>query len=365
MERLHRAQVGDDDDDDNEDDDDDDDDDRAKRKTNTEAHLEWGTHEPFEVIAGKESGVGITETGAMAALNTVLACQKLGYPWVQWNSFTKRAEYLYCKSGFKNKFETAWTEYQEQKGVQDDLAASFLAEGGRAALGGGQPSQAQKDAAAQQEIEAERKTADEKKAAAVAKQKEAQAAAKLKAEEEKKAEEAAKQQEAAVKAQAKPAAGGGKRRRGGGGGTTTPPPEPAGDDGAPDPKQAKRDAKKKLDDFRTLISLYGQELTSGKMILRNIDSVASWDSLADEKLSGDLRRAVDALETTSTTNALVAQLVTQKFDVVRASVGEAEFDKQIDPITSMLKPKVDKLNAEVDSLNQMHALLMLKAQGSK
>ena len=129
VERLHRAQVGDDDDDD-------DDDDGTKRKTNTEAHLEWGTHEPFEVIAGKESGVGITETGAMAALNTVLACQKLGYPWVQWNSFTKRAEYLYCKSGFKNKFETAWTEYQGQKGVQDDLATSFLAEGGRAAARG-------------------------------------------------------------------------------------------------------------------------------------------------------------------------------------------------------------------------------------
>ena len=222
-------------------------------------------------------------------------------------------------------------------------------------MGAGQPSQ-EKNAA---------DAADAKKAATDAKQKEAEAkqeaeaAAKLKKAEEKKAADAAKK---AATAASGGAAKGTKRTRGV---AATPTPPEAAPDDAPDPKQAKRDAKKKLDDFRTLISLYGQELTSGKMILRNIGTVASWDSLADEKLSGDLRRAVDALETTSTTNALVAQLVTQKLDVVRASVGEAEFDKQIDPITSMLKPKVDKLNAEVDSLNQMHALLMLKAQGSK
>ncbi|CAK0803169.1 unnamed protein product, partial [Prorocentrum cordatum] len=307
---------------------------RSKRKTNTEAHLEWGTHEPFEVIAGKGSGVGITETGAMAALNTVLACQKLGYPWAQWNSFTKRAEYLYCKSGFKNKFETAWTQCQEQTGVQ-----------------------AQTGAVAQQESEAKQQAADEKKAAAVAKQKEVEATKANEAEEKQ-----AKAAEAKAKAAVKAAARSTKRTRGDRGGTATPPPEPAGDD-APHPKQAKKDAKKKLDDFRTLISLYGQELTSGKMILRNIGTVASWEPLADERMSGDLRRAVEALENTSTTNALVAQLVTQKFDAVRAYVGEADFDKQIDQITSILKPKVDKLNAEVDALNQMHALVVKKAQG--
>ncbi|CAK0903593.1 unnamed protein product [Prorocentrum cordatum] len=304
---------------------------KSKRKTNTEAHLEWGTHEPFEVIAGKESGVGITETGAMAALNTVLACQKLGCPWAQWNSFTKRAEYLYCKSGFKNKFETAWAQCQEQTGVQDDLALDFL--------------KAQTGAAAQQQSEAKQQAADEKKAAAVAKQKEAEAK-KAKEAEEKQAKEA----EAKAKAAAKAAARGTKRTRGDRGGTATPPPEPAGDD-APHPKQAKKDAKKKLDDFRTLISLYGQELTSGKMILRNIGPVASWEPLADERMSGDLRRAVEALENTSTTNALVAQL--------------ADFDKQIDQISSILRPKVDRLNAEVDALNQMHALVVKKAQGGQ
>ena len=96
------------------------------------------------------------------------------------------------------------------------------------------------------------------------------------------------------------------------------------------------------------------------MILRNIGTVASWDSLADEKLSGDLRRAVDALENTSTTNALVAQLVAQKFDVVRANIGEADFDKQIDTITAIVKPKVEKLQVEVDALNQMHAIQVLR-----
>ncbi|CAK0863787.1 unnamed protein product [Prorocentrum cordatum] len=306
--------------------------------------LEW-VDKQWNVIAGKESGVGITETGAMAALNTVLACQKLGYPWVQWNSFTKRAEYLYCKSGFKNKFETAWTQYQEQTGVQDDLALDFLKGGGTTRWA--------------QESEAKQQAADEKKAADVAKQKEAEATKANEAEEKQ-----AKAAEAKAKAAVKAAARSTKRTRGDRGGTATPPPEPAGDD-APHPKQAKKDAKKKLDDFRTLISLYGQELTSGKMILRNIGTVASWEPLADERMSGDLRRAVEALENTSTTNALAAQLVTQKFDAVRAYVGEADFDKQIDQITSILKPKVDKLNAEVDALNQMHALVVKKAQGGR
>ncbi|CAK0892570.1 unnamed protein product, partial [Prorocentrum cordatum] len=57
---------------------------------------------------------------------------------------------------------------------------------------------------------------------------------------------------------------------------------------------------------------------------------------------------------------LLSQLATQTFDVVRTNVGEAEFDKLIEPIASLVKPRAEKVNAEVDALNQMHALLLMK-----
>eukprot|EP00959_Pyramimonas_sp_CCMP1952_P225579 4717260-Pyramimonas_sp.AAC.1 len=73
-----------------------------------EAWQDWGSYEPFEVIAGKESGVGITSSGARAALNICMSCIKLGNAWVRWNRQSKRIEFLYMKKSYSYKFEKAW-----------------------------------------------------------------------------------------------------------------------------------------------------------------------------------------------------------------------------------------------------------------
>ena len=70
-----------------------------------ECWSDFGKYEPFEVIAGKESGTGITTTGATAALNICMSCIRLGGYWCRYNWQSKRMEYLYMKSSYQYKFE--------------------------------------------------------------------------------------------------------------------------------------------------------------------------------------------------------------------------------------------------------------------
>ena len=339
---------------------------RQKLKTNSEAHLEWGAHEPFEVICGKESGVGITESGAMAALNIALACQKLGHPWVKWNGFSKRAEYLYCKSGFKNKFETAWIEYKNSTGASDDLAQEFLAEVGngrekRRKLG---PKISEESAGTKRENEIARKEAavkakeDELQAKSEAADKAAaEKAAKTDAKEKLKEAAAAKRAAAAAGSGRQPAPRGGKRALA----------EASQAEEAKDPKKIKKDARKALGEFKTLISSYGQALTSGKMIITNIEIkdksglAKAWEFAEDTKVNGSLYAAIDDLENASIGNPILQKLVTQKVDQVKSDLGD-KFFTHMESISELVQPKIAKIEKEVETMVSMHALMLQKLQ---
>ena len=67
---------------------------RTFRQTSREIDVEMGEYLPFEVICGKESAVGVTRTGLLAALNICEACTRLQGRWCKYNSFSKRLEYL-------------------------------------------------------------------------------------------------------------------------------------------------------------------------------------------------------------------------------------------------------------------------------
>eukprot|EP00969_Alexandrium_andersonii_P223277 9861526-Alexandrium_andersonii.AAC.1 len=58
----------------------------------------------------------MTKASLLAALNICKACKQLGGSWVRVNKFSKREEYLYCKSGYKDKFTQAWTLYEDRRG---------------------------------------------------------------------------------------------------------------------------------------------------------------------------------------------------------------------------------------------------------
>jgi hypothetical protein len=80
---------------------------RTNRTSFTTCETDRGEYEPFSRIWKLE---GKDEAALLAARHYVEACADLGGRWVKFNTFTKRAEYLYMKQGYREEMTEEYTK---------------------------------------------------------------------------------------------------------------------------------------------------------------------------------------------------------------------------------------------------------------
>jgi hypothetical protein len=112
----------------------------------------WGSYEPTAIVHERE---GKDTAGAKATLNYVRKCLQLrekGYkyrnrPFIMWNSFTERYDFLYIKRGFRDSLEEIWSMSTVET-VAGDAASASSAKDGSPAIpvkGGGNTKLMEKD----------------------------------------------------------------------------------------------------------------------------------------------------------------------------------------------------------------------------
>jgi len=93
--------------------------------------LHNGTYKALSVLARDEGG---DAEGWRAAEKHAAKCIQLGGHFIQWNSFTERAEYLHMSKGFAEEFGDQWAE-TKTFGPQQSARGSRAALPGRAGTG--------------------------------------------------------------------------------------------------------------------------------------------------------------------------------------------------------------------------------------
>lgn len=90
-----------------------------KRKTveEEEESVLGGTYEPADILVEREGGAS-SEAAREAAAQYIAECMRRGGKWIRYNSFTKRPEYLYLKSGTKKVSRQKWTMEEERRKKQ-------------------------------------------------------------------------------------------------------------------------------------------------------------------------------------------------------------------------------------------------------
>lgn len=73
-----------------------------------------GTYRPFSMIWKKQGG-NLDPTALQAAKNIASACIKMGGAWVQYNTMSKRVEYLDLERGFETEFEKSWALFERRQ----------------------------------------------------------------------------------------------------------------------------------------------------------------------------------------------------------------------------------------------------------
>eukprot|EP00969_Alexandrium_andersonii_P164459 7268838-Alexandrium_andersonii.AAC.1 len=48
----------------------------------------------------------------VAAKRIAIKCAAMGYPWISWNEFSERYDFLYLRKGFQEDLGRAWTMFK-------------------------------------------------------------------------------------------------------------------------------------------------------------------------------------------------------------------------------------------------------------
>ncbi|CAK0909606.1 unnamed protein product [Prorocentrum cordatum] len=360
------------------------DDPRSHVKEQSESIEDWGEYRAFEVIAKEESGVGITESGATAALNICLACMKMGTPFVRFDSWSRRMQFLHVKGQHRWRWERKWQEHQEEHGDQGDLLEQFagvvagsegeastkrrrltgktsdtVAAAPSATAAAAEPAASAAGTPASQAAAAPVPAASAPPAAAAgASPADAgqpsmpKAGAAQEAPSAKAKAAAPKAKAGAPKAKAKAAAKAAASSSGGGG----------GGDGADDRAAAKEAAKelakekKKLEsEAQAQITAYSSASTQSTLLLSSIATESDWQWANNEINTKKLRAALSELNGLTKAGTFLSQMLFLPFNEVKHDWGEEYFYKHVGPMTQAIRPKVAKVMAEMGRLHSMHA----------
>ncbi|CAK0871036.1 unnamed protein product [Prorocentrum cordatum] len=295
-----------------------------------ESWADFGTYEPFEVIAGKESGTGITSSGAEAALNICLSCIKLGGYWCKYNWQSKRMEYLYMKSGYKYKFEKQYNEITEMMETNAAIPTVPTAQPTPAApmtiAGGGTAS------AAPAVLEGRDNVVDPTKKRNIENVTPPQPTPRAK-----------KMPRGKAKAKA------GTAQTGDVDGKTTDAEQEK-----ERIKQLKKTQKANMECAQTSISEYGQTVTQANLILDNIKSLPEWKWANNSEGVSGLQESLNALVSAAMGSQFIKEILITDIAKVKSQMAEETFDDKIASVTPALESPLKKLKAEITCLQNMH-----------
>ncbi|CAK0875319.1 unnamed protein product, partial [Prorocentrum cordatum] len=354
----------------------------AKKRSVTErleeSWQDWGTYEPFEVIAGKESGTGVTVSGAKAALNICSSCIKLGGAWIRWNNQSKRLEFLYMKKVYSYKFDKAWQQWEELVDVGDQKT---LGTAPAAALPGGLPAEAAPASlpaapAAASSAPAAASSAPAAASSAPAAQAGAPPAAQREAEASARPEARAAQPRSGAASSvpsraASPAKDGtaaavpSKRRRGQG--EQQAPPADGESPSVTDEKELKRIKQKELkantDAAMKALGEYGQICNHAMLLINAIENQPEY-SWANNQNKDGLKRALEEVQATASPGTFVKDLLMQNVTHVKRMRGAEYFEKEIGCVAPKIAEPLKRPRAEIESIDDMHAVKLRKTSYS-